>query len=52
MMVCTNFGPAYRGGGKQGWGGRWQQLLKNSPEKFHSEDTDTRAVHLVGHEAQ
>ena len=40
------------GGRGGGWGGRWQQLLKNFPEKLHSEDTDTRAVHLVSHEAQ
>ena len=39
-------------GGRQGWGGRWQQLVKNCPEKLHSEDTDTRAVHIVGREAQ
>ena len=38
--------------GAGGWGGRWQQLLKNSSEKLHSEDTGTRAVHLVSHEAQ
>ena len=35
-----------------GWGGRWQQLVKNCPGKLHSEDTDTRAVHIVGLEAQ
>ena len=34
------------------WGGRWQQLLKNCPEKLHSEDTDTKAVHLVSREAR
>ena len=38
--------------GVGGWGGRWQQLLKNCPEKLHSEDTDTGAVHLVSGEAQ
>ena len=37
---------------RQGWGGRWQQLVKNCPEKLHSEDMDTRAVHIVGREAQ
>ena len=26
---------------------RWQQQVKNCPEKLHSEDTDTRAVHIV-----
>ena len=36
----------------EGWGGRWQQLVKNCPEKLHSEDMDTRAVHLVGCQAQ
>ena len=35
-----------------GWGGKRQQLVKNCPEKLHSEDTDTRAVHLVSREAQ
>ena len=38
--------------GAGGWGGRWQQLLKNTAEKLHSEDMNTRAVHLVSHEAQ
>ena len=40
------------GGRGGGLGGRWQQLFKNCPEKLHSEDTDTRAVHLVGREAK
>ena len=40
------------GVGWVGWGGRWQQLVKNCPEKLHSEDMDTRAVHIVGCEAQ
>ena len=37
-------------GGREG--GRWQQLVKNCPEKPHSEYTDTRAVHIVSREAQ
>ena len=41
-----------REAGARGWGGRWQQLLKNCPKKLHSEDMDTRAVHLVSCEAQ
>ena len=40
------------GGLGGGWGGRWQQLVKNCPEKLYSKDMDTRAVHIVGHEAQ
>ena len=28
-----------------GWGGRWQQLVKNCPEKLHSKEMDTGAVH-------
>ena len=32
-------------GGGEGGG---NSCLKNCPEKLHSEDTDTRAVHLVG----
>ena len=36
----------------EGCRGRWQQEVKNCPEKLHSEDTDTRAVHIVSHEAQ
>ena len=44
-------------GRRQGWGvGRVVatavQKRLNCPEKLHSEDTDTRAVHLVGGEAQ
>ena len=38
-----------RGGG---WGGKWQQIVKNCPEKHHSKDTDTRAIHLVSREVQ
>ena len=45
-------GVVRREAGVGGWGGRWQQLVKNCPEKLHSEDTDTRAVHLVSCEAQ
>ena len=41
-------------GGRQERGGREvaTAVKKNCPEKLHSEDTDTRAVHLVSHEAQ
>ena len=42
-------------GGRQGRGGGeggGNSCLKNCPEKLHSEDTDTRAVHLVSGEAQ
>ena len=35
-----------------GLGGRWQQQVKNCPEKLHSEDMETRAVDIVSHEAQ
>ena len=38
-----------RGGGGEGGG---SSCLKNCPEELHSEDTDTRAVHLVSGEAQ
>jgi len=31
------------GVGQDGWGGKWQQLVKICPEKLHSEDKDTRA---------
>ena len=41
-----------REAGPGGWGGRWQQLVKNCPEKLHSKDMDTRAVHLVSRDAQ
>ena len=37
-------------GERQGWG--VGKEVKNCPEKLHSEDTDTRAVHLVSREAQ
>ena len=41
-------------GGRGGGVGREvaTAFLKNCPEKLHSEDTDTRAVHLVSGEAQ
>ena len=35
-----------------GRGGRWQNLAKSCPEKLHSKDTDTRAVHTGIHETQ
>ena len=35
----------WAGGRYGGWGGRWQQLGKSYPEKLHSEDADTGAVH-------
>ena len=41
-------------GGRQGWGGvegGGISCLTNCPEKLHSEDMDTRAVHLVSGEA-
>ena len=40
-------------GWEAGWGGgEVVTASKNCPEKLHSEDTDTRAVHLVSREAQ
>ena len=40
-------------GGRGGGVGREvATAVKNCPEKLHSEDTDTRAVHLVSGEAQ
>ena len=42
-------GGRQRRGGGEGGG---NSCLKNCPEKLHSEDTDTRAVHLVSGEAQ
>ena len=33
-------------------GEREPTIVKNCPEKLHSKDTDTRAVHIVGCEAQ
>ena len=52
ILGQRSWGGGWAGGVGGGWGGRWQQLGKNCPEKLHSEDTDTRAVHIVSHEAQ
>ena len=35
-----------------GWAWRWQKLVKNCSEKFHSEDMDTREQSLGSREAQ
>ena len=49
---CTFYNYVTRVWGGRGRGWEWQQQVKNCPEKLHSEDMDTRAVHIVGHEAQ
>ena len=43
MGHCSE-GGGWAGGEGEGWGGRWHQLVKNCPEKLHSEDKDTRAA--------
>ena len=53
-----DFGPVVRGwaGGRWGvggWGGRWQKLVKNCPEKLYGEAEDTmHTVHRYSCEAQ
>ena len=51
-MASVAEGGGWAGGRGWGWGGRWQEQVKNCPEKLHSEDMDTRAVHIVGCETQ